>query len=62
MDKWVEFQFLLKNSYRQIAKGSVVTVNGEKFIVKRIISIVLLDEAVNEPNSVHIVARGVKAF
>ena len=61
MPKWIEFQFLLKNPYQQIVKGSVVTISGEKMIVKRIDSIVLLNEAVEEPNTVHVTARGIKA-
>lgn len=60
MPKWIEFQFLLKNPYQQIAKGSVVTFMGEKMIVKRIDSIVLLNEAVGESNTVHVTARGIK--
>ena len=60
MPKWIEFQFLLKNPYQQIAKGSVVIFRGEKMIVKRIDSIVLLNEAVEEPNTVHVTARGIK--
>ena len=60
MPRWIEFQFLLKKPYHQIAKGSVVPFRGENMIVKRIDSIVLLDEAVNEPNTVHVTARGIK--
>lgn len=62
MPKWIEFQFLLKNPYQQIAKGSIVTFRGEKMIIKRIDSIVLLNEAVEEPNTVHVTARGIKAI
>lgn len=61
MPRWIEFQFLLKNPYQQIAKGSVVKVNDEKMIIKRIDSIVLLNEAVKEPNTVHVTARGIKS-
>lgn len=60
MKKWIEFQFLLKNSYLRIGKGSVVTINGEKHIVKRIDGIVMLDEAVSEPNTAQVFARGIK--
>lgn len=60
MKDWVEFQFLVKNPYQRIGKGSVVTVDGEEFVVSRIDSITLLDEAVKEPNTVQVLARGNK--
>ncbi|MFF2179382.1 MULTISPECIES: hypothetical protein [Lysinibacillus] len=60
MDKWTEFRFLLKNPYLGISKGSVVTVEGETFILKRIDRIILLDDAVGEPNAVQVFARGVR--
>lgn len=62
MKQWIEFQFLLKNAYQSIGKDSVVMINGERHIVKRIDSIVLLDQAVNEPNTVQIFARGIKSL
>lgn len=60
MKNWVSFQFLVKNPYHQIGKGLVVTIDGEAFVVSRIDSIVLLDSAVKEPNTVQVFARGVK--
>ncbi|MFJ3386296.1 hypothetical protein [Lysinibacillus sp. NPDC086135] len=61
MVKWVELQFVVKNPYWHITKDTVVKVEGEKFIVKRIDGIVLLDEAVGKPNSVKVFARGVRS-
>lgn len=60
MKDWVEIVFLLKNAYQKIGKGSLVTIDGENFIVKRLDGIVLLDEAVSEPNTAQVYARGIK--
>lgn len=60
MKSWVEFKFLVKNAYHSIGKGTVVTVEGQRYIVKRIDKIILLDEAVKEPNTVQVYARGFK--
>lgn len=60
LKKWTEFTYLLRSSYRAIAKGSIVNVNGEQYMIKRIDRIILLDEAVKEPNTVQIFARGIK--
>lgn len=60
MKSWIEFKFLVKNPYHSISKGSVVTIDSEKYIVKRIDQIILLDEAVKEPNTVQVYARGIK--
>lgn len=60
LKEWVAFQFLVKNPYRRIGKGSLVTIDGEEFVVSRIDSIVLLDSAVKEPNTVQVFARGNK--
>lgn len=60
LKSWIEFKFLQKNAYHSIGKGSVVNIGGEKYMVKRIDSIILLDEAVKEPNTVQVFARGIK--
>ena len=60
MKKWTEFNYLLKSRYRAIAKGSIVNVDGEQYMIKRIDRVILLDEAVKEPNTVQIFARGIK--
>lgn len=60
MKDWVPFTFLVKTPYLQIGKGSVITIKGEKFVIMRIDSIILLDDAVKEPNTVQVFARGVK--
>lgn len=60
MKEWIPFQFLIRNPYLKISKGSVVTIDGEKFEVRRIDSIILLDDAVKDSNTVHVSARGIK--
>lgn len=61
MKNWEEIVFLLKHSYKAIAKGSIVTVEGETYMIKRIDKIILFDEAIKEPNTVQVYARGIKA-
>lgn len=60
MKAWIDFSFLVKMPYLSISKGSVVEKDGEFYIVKRIDSITLLDEAVGEPGTVKVNVRGVK--
>jgi hypothetical protein len=60
MAKWIAFQLLVKNPFHQVSKNSVVTVNDEKYIVKRIDGVVLLDASVKQPHAVVIFARGIK--
>lgn len=60
MKTWIEFSFLVKMPYLSISKGSVVEKDREFYIVKRIDSITLLDEAVGEPGAVKVNVRGVK--
>jgi hypothetical protein len=60
MKNWVAFTYLLKSRYMAISKGSLVSVNGEQYVVKRIDRVILLDEACEQPNTVQLLCRGIK--
>ena len=54
--------FLIEDADRPIGNGSVVDVFGQKYTVKHIVSVALLDEAVTEKPTVKITARAVKCL
>lgn len=52
--------YLLDRPYRNIGKDSIVQVNGQSYMIKRIVSICLLEEAVVDKPTVRIEAKAVK--
>lgn len=56
---WVPIQFPLDTPYLKIGKGSVVVIENVTYIVKRIDSIILLNEAVGKEGTVNVYARGI---
>lgn len=52
--------YLCDQSYRNIGKGSVIQLNGQSYMIKRIVSVCLLDESVVDKPTLRVEAKAIK--
>ncbi len=55
MSDLINLKIHVSNSYRKISKDSIFCIDGESYILKKIISVILLDNSVGYPERIALV-------
>lgn len=55
----VDIAYVMESSYEKVSKGSVVTIDGVEYLIKRIVSVIVVEPPLAEKRSVRIEAKAV---